>query len=331
MKYASVIDGWPSSDIVASCLQRMSAYLAIIPRAQPRRLLRATTNMDTSDNENLSARAAILIVLCGLVGSGKSGFSTALQRELPEFRRCNQDELGKRQDVEREVNSALSQGLSVCVDRVNFDTSQRRTWIDIARQYPGVEVWCLEMDTPYKTCHARVLTRKDHPTLKTPEQAVKVLRIFRSQYVPPDVSEGFNRIYRIQPQNNPDYTREDIENVLAATWESPYFPSPDSLLPVMAFGNNRGRGDWGRGYSPRGHRARGTPNFHSWRFHHPSPTGALSAQGVPVQRDGDNWRTRDATAMNTHGGRGGGRGRVRGGYRGRGRLGNNSNEHNNGN
>lgn len=28
--------------------------------------------------------------------------------------------------------------------------SQRRTWIEIAHQYPNVEIWGVQMDTPYE-------------------------------------------------------------------------------------------------------------------------------------------------------------------------------------
>ncbi|KAJ1306533.1 hypothetical protein OPQ81_007534 [Rhizoctonia solani] len=173
--------------------------------------------MDIPDNTSFNA--GVLIILCGLVGSGKSTFATALQREFPEFRRCNQDELGRREDVEREVTVALSQGLSVCVDRTNFDPSQRRTWIDIARQYSGVEIWGIKMDTPYNTCHARLIERKEHPTLKTPEKAVEVLSRFSSQFVPINVNEGFNRVYSIAPQESPDYTLEELEIILTAIRE----------------------------------------------------------------------------------------------------------------
>ncbi|KAF8757968.1 AAA domain [Rhizoctonia solani] len=154
--------------------------------------------MDPSNSTNSN----ILIVLCGLVGSGKSTFATALQREFPEVRRCNQDELGRREDVEREVHAALSQGLSVCVDRTNFDPGQRRTWIDIARQHSNIEIWGITMDTPFDV----------------------VLSRFSYQFVPISANEGFNRVYRIAPRENPDYTREELENILAAIRESPYAP-----------------------------------------------------------------------------------------------------------
>lgn len=41
-----------------------------------------------------------------------------------------------------------SQGLSVVLDRQNFDDSQRRTWLEIAVDYPAVTVACMVMSTP---------------------------------------------------------------------------------------------------------------------------------------------------------------------------------------
>ncbi|KAG9074546.1 hypothetical protein FRC06_010611, partial [Ceratobasidium sp. 370] len=76
---------------------------------------------DTATDNEQSPKKLVVVILCGLVGSGKSAFANALQREFPEFRRCNQDELGRRGDVERAVHTALSRGLSVCVDRTNID------------------------------------------------------------------------------------------------------------------------------------------------------------------------------------------------------------------
>lgn len=96
----------------------------------------------------------IVLVLVGLIASGKvsqicfvmaevsatdrftpnrlhfrplmqSTFATALEEHVPHFRRCNQDELGSRQSVERLARQTLGRGLSVCIDRTNFD----ETWV----------------------------------------------------------------------------------------------------------------------------------------------------------------------------------------------------------
>lgn len=84
----------------------------------------------------------VVLILCGLVGSGKvcytwnylvdaalnvftlqSTFATQLQEHFPKFQRCNQDELGDRRQVERLARDSLERGLSVCIDRTNFDAA----------------------------------------------------------------------------------------------------------------------------------------------------------------------------------------------------------------
>ena len=83
----------------------------------------------------------VVLILVGLIGSGKvcilgydpsicfpfllreqSTFARALEKHLPaSFRRCNQDDLGNRRRVEELARQTLQLGLSVCIDRTNFD------------------------------------------------------------------------------------------------------------------------------------------------------------------------------------------------------------------
>ena len=53
--------------------------------------------------------------------SMKSTFAQALENHYPKFRRCNQDDLGDRRSVEVLARRSLQEGLSVCIDRGNFD------------------------------------------------------------------------------------------------------------------------------------------------------------------------------------------------------------------
>ncbi|KAF5316381.1 hypothetical protein D9619_006123 [Psilocybe cf. subviscida] len=78
-----------------------------------------------------------------------STFAEALQHHYPHFHRCNQDDLGDRRAVEQLARECLQDGLSVCVDRTNFNAAQRAYWIDIAREFPGTKVWVIVFDTPY--------------------------------------------------------------------------------------------------------------------------------------------------------------------------------------
>ncbi|RDB23824.1 hypothetical protein Hypma_009019 [Hypsizygus marmoreus] len=95
-------------------------------------------------------RERVVLILCGLVASGKSTFAEQLQQHYPQFHRCNQDVLGDRRQVERLARETLAQGHSVCIDRTNFNAAQRSYWIKIAREFPGTSIWVIVFDTPYE-------------------------------------------------------------------------------------------------------------------------------------------------------------------------------------
>ncbi|KAG6381582.1 hypothetical protein JVT61DRAFT_176 [Boletus reticuloceps] len=77
-----------------------------------------------------------VLILVGLIASGKVDslllFITvgiALESYFPRFRRCNQDDLGNRQQVEELAYHTLREGRSPCVDRTNFNA----TYVDQTR------------------------------------------------------------------------------------------------------------------------------------------------------------------------------------------------------
>ena len=76
-----------------------------------------------------------LVVLCGLVGSGKSTFARAVEQHDPNWTRCNQDELGRRQVVEKAALAALDEGRNVLIDRTNIDRRQRADWLLLADEF----------------------------------------------------------------------------------------------------------------------------------------------------------------------------------------------------
>lgn len=76
--------------------------------------------------------SSLYISLFGLLAHtqiyAKSTFAQALETHIPYFRRCNQDSLGKRNRVERLARKCLDEGLSVCIDRTNFD----HEWVSLS-------------------------------------------------------------------------------------------------------------------------------------------------------------------------------------------------------
>ncbi|KAF8223526.1 P-loop containing nucleoside triphosphate hydrolase protein [Tricholoma matsutake] len=191
----------------------------------------------------------IVLILCGLVASGKSTFAEQLQQHFPQFHRCNQDDLGDRRRVEQLARAILARGKSVCIDRTNFNDSQRSHWIKIAREYPGTLIWVIVFDTPYEVCAARLQSRTSHPTIKSPEQGLSILSRFAADFQYPGAHEGHERIISLKPGDHTSavYSRFQIAAILQRVHDSP---------PVMAhtslFLTSRGRRSF-QNHSFRGH------------------------------------------------------------------------------
>ncbi|KAH9993700.1 AAA domain-containing protein, partial [Russula compacta] len=165
----------------------------------------------------------VVIILVGLIASGKSAFAEALQRHVPQIRRCNQDELGNRRMVEDASRAFLRQGLSVCVDRTNLDSTQRSHWIRIASEFPGTAVWVIVFDTPYDVCVGRLQNRRNHPTIRDADHGMHVLSRFASTVEPPQPGEGHNKLIALTvAQQSPEgYSRQDIIAILQRLRDSP--------------------------------------------------------------------------------------------------------------
>jgi predicted kinase len=134
-----------------------------------------------------------VLLLMGLPGSGKS----TLCEKLPQFKRINQDQLGNRNDCINAMKRSLSQGTPVVIDRTNISRSQRRYFLDVAKDH-GAKVFCIFLDVPAVECIERVRNRKVHETLpasseKRPEISAK----FNTTLELPEYSEGYEEIIHI--------------------------------------------------------------------------------------------------------------------------------------
>jgi predicted kinase len=195
----------------------------------------------------------IVLVLSGLIGSGKSTFAVELQRHFPQFIRCNQDDLGNRLNVENLARNELRRGMSVCIDRTNFNPPQRAYWIKIAGEFPGTLIWLIVFDTPYETCAARLRERISHPTIKSPEQGLSVLARFANDFQYPEPGEGYNRIVYLGSADQPGltYSRSEVANILQRLWDSAPVISTRIARPL-----DTPQGNWTRGSSSSSSRSR---------------------------------------------------------------------------
>ncbi|KAI8971271.1 AAA domain-containing protein [Trametes punicea] len=187
---------------------------------------------ESSSTSTVPISEQIVLILVGLIGSGKSTFAQALERYYPKFCRCSQDDLGDRRSVEGLARRSLREGLSVVIDRTNFDESQRATWINIAREFPPAQPWVIVFDIPYEICAARIAERTGHPTITSPELGLQVLQRFRSQYRSPSPNEGYTRILHLGPSDCPDkgYSEADVREIMLRLRDSPAVV-PSGLLP----------------------------------------------------------------------------------------------------
>ncbi|KAJ7695099.1 P-loop containing nucleoside triphosphate hydrolase protein [Mycena rosella] len=225
----------------------------------------------------------VVLILCGLIGSGKSTFAQALEETFPEFIRCNQDDLGDRRQVENLARASLRNGSFACIDRTNFDPSQRAHWIKIAREIPGTLIWVIVFDTPKDICAARLRTRTEHPTIKNPEDALSILERFSSQYRAPSANEGYDRIIYLQPsEQEASYSRSSLAAILRRVRDAP--STAASVGPAVSQPSTRGS-PYSRGGGFRGTRGRGGGHHGAYRGAGSAPArgmnrwGAFSGQG----------------------------------------------------
>ena len=140
----------------------------------------------------------ILLILCGVQGSGKSTFSKRLveldnrsQRQV--WVHLSQDTInngkpGKREAVEKMARDALLDGQSVVVDRMHLNAEQRSHFVQLAQSL-NVPAHIMLLNPPKHIISGRVRERSNHPGNVQGENGVKRAIHSLSTLVPPMYSE----------------------------------------------------------------------------------------------------------------------------------------------
>lgn len=136
-----------------------------------------------------------MVLLCGLPGSGKSTLSSVLKNKG--YKIINQDEMGSRKKCKNATIDFLNKSENVVIDRCNFDIRQRKSWLDLAKEYGVDSVYCVWLDLSKEECQKRAGSRKNHPTIKTEKTAHRVVDEMSEKFVEPTLEEGFKKIYKI--------------------------------------------------------------------------------------------------------------------------------------
>lgn len=108
-------------------------------------------NMDSlSTLSSLTRGDQMIVLLCGIAGSGKSTYAKKFMGNLqPDYRKkwavSNQDALGSRKKVLSHARTALLAKKSVIIDRCNYDVEQRSHWVNLAQEFNISTLLCLVM------------------------------------------------------------------------------------------------------------------------------------------------------------------------------------------
>eukprot|EP00811_Abedinium_folium_P026660 NODE_3950_length_1957_cov_6.338798.p1 GENE.NODE_3950_length_1957_cov_6.338798~~NODE_3950_length_1957_cov_6.338798.p1 ORF type:complete len:467 (-),score=126.85 NODE_3950_length_1957_cov_6.338798:23-1423(-) len=148
------------------------------------------------------AGSPAVLVLAGAPGCGKTTlgarfgppYSTAAAAAgaTPWLRIC-QDLLRTKEACLKAASECLDRGVSVVIDRTNYDKDQRAMWVNLASSRRAA-CHCLAFDVPLDVCVRRVRERTSHEGKLAGGAASLVVRRLFSLMRPVSPEEGFGRV-----------------------------------------------------------------------------------------------------------------------------------------
>ncbi|KAK4483796.1 hypothetical protein RD792_011000 [Penstemon davidsonii] len=182
------------------------------------------------EGEEKQETKAIVVILMGLPGSGKSTFCDHVMRSSsrPWARICqdtiNNGKSGTKLQCLSSATSALKEGKSVLVDRCNINKEQRVDFLKLGGA--KVEKHAVVLDFPAKLCISRSVKRTGHEGNLQGGKAAAVVNQMVPKKELPKLAEGFARINFCQDEKD---VKESI-NVYGLL-------GPLDSLPSGCFGN----------------------------------------------------------------------------------------------
>jgi DNA 3'-phosphatase len=184
----------------------------------------------------------ILLLLCGVQGSGKSTFA----QKLSGWIHLSQDTIangkpGKREMVETAAARALQDGKCVIIDRMHLDPTQREYFVNVAKAQ-HVPVHIAVFTPPRAVIERRVRDRKNHSAGVQGAEGAKLAMASMAGFVVPKYEEGFALISASGTENGAQsiadlyrtMSHSNAESTLPQTF--PIGNDNNLLMPAIALG-----------------------------------------------------------------------------------------------
>jgi predicted kinase len=142
-----------------------------------------------------------LYILIGPQGSGKTYWATnvLLAHDQTGIIRISQDEQGKG-GHHKLFKKSLEQGLSIVVDRMNFNFEQRARYTERAFRF-GYNIIFVWFDVNRETCLRRLANRQNHPTVSKTSNHESMLDSYFNEFEFPHCDE-YHEMLTVGNKNN---------------------------------------------------------------------------------------------------------------------------------
>ncbi|KAL6987864.1 Carboxylic ester hydrolase [Sarracenia purpurea var. burkii] len=189
-------------------------------------------------------KKAIVVILVGAPGSGKSTFCDHVMRAStrPWVRIC-QDTIGNGKAGTKiqclmSAASALKDEKSVFIDRCNIDREQRADFVKLGS--PQIDVHAVVLDLPAKICISQSVKRVGHEGNLQGGKAAAVVNKMLQKKELPKLSEGFSRITICQNESDVQaaistYSALGPLNILPSGFFGQKNPDAKIQLGIMKF------------------------------------------------------------------------------------------------